>query len=86
MAVSLYHVKKFLRVDFDEDDEMIEGFISSAEGHFKSIGVDIDANPLPSEIVTAILILIGHYYDSPSQNKFPNTVYDLVAPHREQCL
>ena len=88
MHVSLERVREHLRVDHNEEDELIEHYIEASEAHLTSIGVDLDQDPLPSSIELAILLLVAHFYENREaagkpMSKTPIGVSTLVAPYRE---
>lgn len=67
MAVTLENAKTSLRVDFDDDDDLIQGYISAAKGYVTdAIGDDKDgfyADPsVSARFDTAVLALTGAYY------------------------
>ncbi|MBO1038186.1 head-tail connector protein [Brucella pituitosa] len=87
--VSLAVAKLFLRVDFDTDDADIERMIAAASDHYRSIGVDVDADPVPPAIEQAVLMLVGHFYaNREAMSDFQRFSLEigvdrLIAPHRE---
>lgn len=90
--ISLADAKAHLRVDHDDDDLMIERLIAAAGDHLQSIGVKMDANPLPPSVEVAQLLLIGHFFGNREATGPTTTaaidfgVDRLIAPHREQGL
>jgi uncharacterized phage protein (predicted DNA packaging) len=55
-------VKHFLRVDFDEDDTVIDTLIIAAESYLKNAGCLVDyTNNL---FFLAMKMLVGHWYEN----------------------
>jgi uncharacterized phage protein (predicted DNA packaging) len=90
--ISLADAKAYIRVDHDEEDVLIERLIAAAGNHLQSIGVNMDANPVPPSVELAQLLLIGHFYGNREATGETTTaaidfgVDRLIAPHREQGL
>lgn len=90
--VSLADAKAFLRIDADEDDAVVERMIVAASDHLASIGVNMEASPLPPSVEQAQYLLIGHFYENreatgPTIHAAINFGVDrLIAPHREQGI
>ncbi|MGE1105885.1 head-tail connector protein [Bacillus wiedmannii] len=63
MALTLEEAKKYLRVDGDEEDELITSFIAAAEIYIKNAtSKNVD---LKSELAKlAARILIAHWYEN----------------------
>jgi uncharacterized phage protein (predicted DNA packaging) len=69
--IDLATVKMHLRVDGDEEDALIGGYIEAAKAHIEQ-HCDrklVDADPaepaemgLTNDVVQAILLLVGHWY------------------------
>lgn len=90
--ISLADAKLYLRIDADDDDTVVERLIAAASDHLASIGVDMDASPLPPSVEQAQYLLIGHFYEQ-REATGPKTsaaidfgVDRLIAPHREQGI
>ncbi|WP_319519906.1 head-tail connector protein [uncultured Martelella sp.] len=87
--VTLADAKAHCRVDFDDDDAVIERFIAAASAHLASIGVDMSADPLPEPLDLAVLLLVGHFYtnreasSAEALRRTPFGVDRLIAPYRE---
>lgn len=96
VAVTVEQAKVHCRVDFDDDDDYLAELIEAAEGHLESIGVDMEADPLPAPIVQAVLLLVAHWYEhreavvmaagNSSPAVVPFAVDSLTAPFRETCI
>lgn len=65
MIVSLEEMKQYLRVDFPDDDSLIEYLMSSAEKICMDIMRTEDANALKSEpnAKTAVLYTVAYLYE-----------------------
>ena len=65
MIVTLEEMKQYLRVDFPDDDSLIEYLISSAEKICMDIMRTDDANALNSErnAKTAVLYTVAYLYE-----------------------
>ncbi|MGE6344940.1 head-tail connector protein [Bacillus mycoides] len=63
MVLTLEEAKKYLRVDGDEEDDLITSFITAAEIYIKNAtGKNVD---LKSELAKlAARILIAHWYEN----------------------
>ncbi|MED1742207.1 head-tail connector protein [Bacillus swezeyi] len=60
--MKLMDVKNYLRLDHDEDDQMLSQFIAAAKSYIiNAIGRFVDGNP-QFEIV--VLMLIAHWYEN----------------------
>lgn len=66
--ITLPFAKQYLRVDYDEDDTLIETMIVAAQGHIQSYlnRKFTDFDELPDEFTIVCLALIGAYYDNRS--------------------
>lgn len=90
--VSLADAKAYLRIDFDDDDAVVERLIAAASDHLTSIDVDMEASPLPPSVEQAQYLLIVHFYEhreasGPSTNAAIDFGVDrLIAPHREHGI
>jgi uncharacterized phage protein (predicted DNA packaging) len=80
--------KAFCRVDHSEDDTVIAAMIAAASDHLARIGVDMDADPLPSSVDLAVLMLTAFFYDhrDDSDAKPQGVVDRLIQPYREVHL
>jgi len=90
MMVTLADAKAHCRVDFDDDDALIERFMAAASAHLAAIGVDMDADPLPEPLNVAVLLMTGHFYEHREavtagvcMVETPFAVDRLIAPYRE---
>lgn len=65
MIVALETAKQYLRVDYEDDDNLITNFIITAEKFCKDIlrtGEDIELTKTP-EVEIAVLYAIGYLYE-----------------------
>jgi hypothetical protein len=88
--ISLADAKAFLRIDVTDDDAVVTRLIAAAGDHLASIGVDMEASPLPPAVEQAQYLLIGHFYENReataigvSVSVTPLGVDRLIAPYRE---
>lgn len=80
MALELTEVKNFLRIDFDDDDALLEHYIQTAEEYVKSACGE-NVNLEKSKAKTIMLMLIGDYYESHSpygQQKYSQNISTLL--------
>lgn len=77
--VTLEEAKAFLRVDFDDDDDLVEGLISTAtDAAVAHVGSYIE--PAPAPLLTAVLMHVAALYDDRSAT-MPEGAIDLL----ERC-
>jgi uncharacterized phage protein (predicted DNA packaging) len=88
--VDLAAAKAYLHIDHGDDDAVLTRLIAAASDHLSSIGVDMEADPLPPSVEQAQCLLIGHFYEN-REATGPRDVVAidigvdrLIAPHREQ--
>lgn len=85
--VTLAEAKRHCRVSHDEEDADIQSMIGAAVDHFRSIDIDMDADPLPPALHHAALMMVAHFFDhreavgEPMQVT-PLGVTRLIAPYR----
>lgn len=85
--VTLDEAKSYCRINGERDDAEVVQAIAAAGDHLKSIGVDIDADPLPPAVRMAWLLLCSHFFDNRSatgKDVFPIAfgVDRLITPYR----
>jgi Phage gp6-like head-tail connector protein len=90
--ISLADAKAYLLIEFDDDDAVLERLIAAAGDHLSSIGVDMEAAPLPPSVEQAQYLLIGHFYQHREATSTQVSasisfgVDRLIAPHREHGI
>lgn len=62
--VTLDEGKRHLRVYHSQDDALISFYIDAAEGHMAAIGVVLTDGPAPASLKAAILLHLGHLYET----------------------
>lgn len=83
LPVSISELKEYLRIDGEEEDALLAGFIAAAKEHcenYLNVGLP---DTLPSPVVQAMLILAGHFYEQRAGEDIPKAVYALLAPYRK---
>lgn len=92
MAVlHLEDVKAWLRISFDDEDDILASTIEAAEGYVSEIGVALAA-PVPPALKQALLLLIGHWWENREAviegdfRKVPLGFEALIAPYREVTI
>ena len=98
MIVTLEEVKEHARIDFDDDDALIESKIRSAQAHLENLlGFKIeeryggeDQQPVPEPLKECVCRLTAHWYDNrhvsaeSSDGKIlPFGVTDVVNEYRD---
>lgn len=87
--IDLDFVKSYLRVDYDDDDTMIEMMMYSAMSFMKNIlNLDLDVIELefgevPSEFNIPFLAIINHWYDRREIQSHRNTEKELNYVFRD---
>jgi uncharacterized phage protein (predicted DNA packaging) len=73
MMLELSLVKQHLRVDHDDEDVLIQGYIDAAIAHVEqhcdrelvaAVPVLPDQMGLTKDVVQAVLLLVGHWYSN----------------------
>ena len=86
--LQLEDVKAWLRISYDDDDDVLAGVIDAAEGYVAEIGVALAA-PVPAALQQALLLLIGHWWENReavidgAYRKLPLGFEALITPYRE---
>lgn len=82
--LDLATVKNFLRCEHDEDDELIQMYIESAEDYVKSAcGDNVDLEKAKSR--TILLMLISDYYENRTvygQGQYSHNVSSMITQLR----
>ena len=98
--ISLELAKKHLIVDFDDDDQLIEGYIAASSSFvqeylnrtYTAQSGSEGVTDAPAPVVTAVLILVATLYRDRAEQHvnatpmvLPSTVRMLLAPYRDFC-
>lgn len=59
--VLIEEIKLYLRLDHDDEDDLLEGLLSSATGYLKNAGCVVTEGELYN---LAIKILVSHWYEN----------------------
>ena len=74
MILTIEEVKAHLRIQHDEEDELIEGFIAQAQAVAEDYcRVQFD-DTAPEPVRLAVLLMVSHYYenrDNPDRQVYP---------------
>jgi len=82
--VSLEEVKLYLRIDGNEEDELITSLIVLAQGYASDVlKYELTEELLMSPVKQALLILCEHFYEERSGAEIPSVVYTLLRPYRK---
>ena len=93
--IELEHAKLHLRVDDDEEDDLIQRYIDAATiaaaQHLNVPIVDLLGEDTPAPIDAAILLMVGDLYMNREavveRQLFSNPTYDrLLAPYRVMAV
>lgn len=93
-VVSVEEVKKRLRIDTDDDDSVLEGYISAASKAVEAYLKYEFESPIDSRIITAIIILVGYWYREPDGDSdkafemgyLPKPVMSILYPMRDPAF
>lgn len=78
----LDEIKHYLRIDHDEDDVMIQGFIDTGKIYIKNgVGKFIEDDNL---FKLALTVLVGHWYDNRELARIGNQSYPI--PHSFEAI
>ncbi len=81
--VNLEEVKAYLRIDGEEEDNLLATLISVAKSHCEDyLQASLPAE-IPLPVKQAMLILVGHFYEQRVGEAIPSVVYSLLSPYRE---
>ena len=64
MILTIEEVKAHLRIQHDEEDELIEGFIAQAEAVAEDYCRVQFTDPAPEPVRLAVLLMVSHYYEN----------------------
>lgn len=97
MIVDVATLKEQLRVDFNDDDALVDRKIAAAQDHIeRHLGYKIEAtyggtsqDPIPPALIEAVCQLVGHWYENReavivgvNAEELPLNVADIVREYR----
>ena len=89
MILTIEEVKAHLRIQQDEEDELIEGFIAQAEAVAEDYCRVQFPDPAPEPVRLAVLLMVSHYYenrDNPDRQVYMTmriAFENLLYPYRD---
>ena len=89
MILTIEEVKAHLRIQHDEEDDLIEGFIAQAEAVAEDYCRVQFTDPAPEPVRLAVLLMVSHYYenrDNPDRQVYMTmrTAFEnLLYPYRD---
>lgn len=85
IIVTMEEAKAFLRLDHDDEDVLVEGFIATATAEALHLADDLDpeAESFPDGIKTAVLLHVEALYDRESGGGVPDASAALARRHRD---
>ena len=85
--ISLTEAKKFLRLEYTDEDDYIKSLIKTSREICESfMRKPIDCEACPERVRQAMFLLVGHFYENretDNNRELPKTVYNLLLPLRE---
>ena len=89
--ITLIEAKNFLRVDYEEDDSLIQNLLSTAKNLVMDVGrMDESALAENEDIVrTAMLPALGYFYDprsNPDYQKLTLNLRSILFAQREDVI
>ena len=89
MILTIEEVKAHLRIQHDEEDELIEGFIAQAQAVAEDYCRVQFEDTAPEPVRLAVLLMVSHYYEN--REAADNIAYatmrtafqNLLYPHRD---
>jgi uncharacterized phage protein (predicted DNA packaging) len=82
LPISLAEVKTYLRVDGEEEDDLLAGLILTAKEHCENYLKTSLLIETPTPIKQAMLLLVGHFYEQRVGEDIPKVVYALLSSYR----
>ena len=89
MILTIEEVKAHLRIQHDEEDDLIEGFIAQAEAVAEDYCRVQFTDPAPEPVRLAVLLMVSHYYenrDNPDRQVYVTmriAFENLLYPYRD---
>ena len=89
MILTVDEVKQHLRIDHDEDDEIIYNLITQAQATAEDFCRVLFEDDVPSPVRLAVLLMISHYYenrDNPDRQAYVTmrmAFENLLYPYRD---
>lgn len=89
MILTIEEVKAHLRIQHDEEDELIEGFIAQAEAVAEDYCRVQFEDTAPEPVRLAVLLMVSHYYenrDNPDRQVYMTmriAFENLLYPYRD---
>ena len=89
MILTIEEVKAHLRIQHDEEDDLIEGFIAQAEAVAEDYCRVQFPDPAPEPVRLAVLLMVSHYYenrDNPDRQVYMTmriAFENLLYPYRD---
>ena len=89
MILTIEEVKAHLRIQHDEEDELIDGFIAQAEAVAEDYCRVQFPDPAPEPVRLAVLLMVSHYYenrDNPDRQVYMTmriAFENLLYPYRD---
>lgn len=89
MILTAEEVKAHLRIQHDEEDDLIDGFIAQAEAVAEDYCRVQFPEPAPEPVRLAVLLMVSHYYenrDNPDRQVYATmrTAFEnLLYPYRD---
>lgn len=82
--VTLNEVKAWLRVDYDDEDTVLEGMIetATAEALHLADGLEQGAEAVPPALKTAVLLHVASLFEGRSEGGVPPASSALARRHR----
>lgn len=89
MILTIEEVKAHLRIQHDEEDELIEGFIAQAQAVAEDYCRVQFEDTAPEPVQLAVLLMVSHYYenrDNPDRQVYMTmriAFENLLYPYRD---
>ena len=89
--VTLEDAKKYLKIDYGDEDNLVSDFIETAENLVKSVGrlTDEQMNSNDPTVKTAVLFTVGYLYDNrtnPDYHKLTLSLRSILFAQREGVI